>query len=188
MDFIVKLPPSHGYDSIWVVCNHMTQAAHFIPICESMDTLELSCLYLDQVFHHHGFPQAIVSNRGSIFVLSFFTELMKICGTKMKPSTAFHSQTDGHTKQTNQTLETYLCTYCSYQQDDWVDYLALAKFFFNNTINSSTQQTPFFANVGLHPNFDITITEQSTNPSAVELTTRLSIICEELQADDRTEI
>ena len=90
MDFIVKLPPLHSYDSIWVVCNHMTQAAHFIPICESMDAPELSHLYLDQVFCHHGFPQAIVSDRGSIFVSSFFTELMKICSTKMKPSTAFH--------------------------------------------------------------------------------------------------
>ena len=47
MYFIVKLPPSHGYDSIWVVCDCMTQAAHFIPIHESMDTPELSCLYLD---------------------------------------------------------------------------------------------------------------------------------------------
>ena len=31
MDFIVKLPQSHGYNSIWVVCDHMTQAAHFAP-------------------------------------------------------------------------------------------------------------------------------------------------------------
>ena len=61
--------------------------------------------------------------------------------------------------------------------------MALAEFVFNNTINSSTQQTPFFANVGFHPNFDITITERSTNPSAVDLTTRLSIIRKELQAE-----
>ena len=96
-----------------VVCNCVTQATHFIHICGSMDAPELSCLYLDQVFCHHGFPQAIVSDRGSIFILSFFTELMKICGTKMKPSTAFHPQTDGLTEQTNQTLEMYLHTYCS---------------------------------------------------------------------------
>ena len=63
------------------------------------------------------------------------------------------------------------------------NYLALAKFVFNNTVTSSTQQTPFFANVGFHPNFNIIITKWSTNPSAVELTTQLSIICEELQAE-----
>ena len=56
MDFIVKLPPSHGYDSIWVICDHLTRAAHFVPICESMDAPELSRLFMDHVFCHHGFP------------------------------------------------------------------------------------------------------------------------------------
>ena len=169
MDFIVKLPLSHCYDSIWVVCDHLIRAAHFIPICKSMDAPELSCLFMDRIFHHHGFPQAIVSDCGSIFVLSFFMQLMKICGTKMKPSMAFHPQTDSLTERTNQTLKTYLQAFCSYQQDDWVDYLALAEFVFN-TLNSSTQQTPFFANIGFHPDFDIVITEWTTNPTAVELT------------------
>ena len=77
----------------------MTRAAHFIPIQETMDAPEISWLYMDHAFHHHGFPQAIVSDQGSIFISSFFTQLMKICGTKMKPSTVFHPQTDGPTKQ-----------------------------------------------------------------------------------------
>ena len=158
----------------------MMRAAHFIPIHESMDAPELSCLFIDCIFHYHGFPQAIISDQGSIFISSFFTQLMKICGIKMKPSTAFHPQTDGLMEQTNQTLEIYLHAFCSYQQDDWVDYLALAKFVFNNTLNSSTQQTPFFVNIGYHPNFDIVITEQTTNPSATELTKHLEIIHEEL--------
>ena len=183
MDFIVKLPPSHGYDSIWVICDRMTRAAHFIPTCESMDAPQLARLFLDRVFRHHGFPQAIISDRGSVFISSFFTNLMKICGVKMKPSTAYHPQTDGLIERTNQTLETYLRTFCSYQQDDWVDYLALAEFSFNNSINSSTQQTPFFANLGYHPNFDIAITDRTTNPSATDLATRLDIIHSELRAE-----
>lgn len=108
---------------------------------------------------------------------------MKLCGTKMKPSTAYHPQTDGLTERTNQTLETYLRVFCSYQQDDWVDYLALAEFCFNNTINSSTQQTPFFANLGYHPDFDIKITERTTNPSSTKLADRLDTILSELRAE-----
>ena len=183
MDFIVKLPPSHGYDSIWVVCDRMTRAAHFVPIRESMDAPELSRLFLDRIFRHHGFPHAIVSDRGTVFISSFFTQLMKACGTKMKPSTSFHPQTDGLTERTNQTLETYLRAFCSYQQDDWVDYLALAEFVFNNTVNSSMQQTPFCANMGYHPDFDIVITERTTNPSSTELAGRLEIIRDELRAE-----
>ena len=72
---------------------------------------------------------------------------------------------------------------CSYQQDDWVDYLTLAEFTFNNTLNTSTQQTPFFTNISYHPNFNMVITEHSTNPSATELTTWLEVIHKELQAE-----
>ena len=62
MDFIVKLSQSHGFDSIWVICDRMTRAAHFVPIRESMDAPELAHLFIDHVFCHHGFPQAIVSD------------------------------------------------------------------------------------------------------------------------------
>lgn len=108
---------------------------------------------------------------------------MKLCGTKMKTSTAYHPQTDGLTERTNQTLETYLRSYCSYQQDDWVDYLALAEFTFNNSTNSSTQVTPFFAGTAQHPKFDPMITDRSTNPSASELADRLDQIHAELRAE-----
>ena len=49
--------------------------------------------------------------------------------------------------------------------------------------NSSTQQTPFFANLGYHPTFDINITDRTTNPSATDLATRLKIIQSELRAE-----
>jgi hypothetical protein len=33
MDFIVGLPrTSHGYNSIWVIVDHLTKSAHFIPV------------------------------------------------------------------------------------------------------------------------------------------------------------
>jgi len=108
---------------------------------------------------------------------------MKLIDVKLKPSTAYHPQTDGLTKHTNQTLETYLRAYCSYQQDDWVDYLPLAEFAFNNLVNSSTQQTPFFANLGFHPTFEPRITERSSVPAAANLAERLDIIHAELRAE-----
>jgi hypothetical protein len=161
----------------------MTRASHFIPIRESMDAPELACLYLDRIFCYHGFPHSIISDCGSIFVSSFLMELIKLCGTKMKPSTAYYPQTDGLTECTNQTLEGFLRMYCSYQQDDWVNYLALAEFSFNNAKNTSTQQTPFFANLGYHPTFSPIISTCSMNPAASEFATRLENIHAELRAE-----
>jgi hypothetical protein len=151
MDFIVKLPISHGFDSIFVICDHLTRAAHFIPCRESMSAPEFAYLFLDHVFRPHGLPRSIVSNRGSVFVSNFWKELTRLLAIDARYSTAYHSQMDGLTEHTNQTLETYLHTYCSYQQDDWVDYLPLAEFSFNSSENTSTHSTPFYANLGFNP-------------------------------------
>jgi hypothetical protein len=169
MDFIVKLPTSHKYDSIWVVCDRLTRYSHFIPCQETLTAPDLAWLFLDRIFRLHGLPDSIVSDRGSIFISKFWSELTSLLKIDTHTSTAYHPQTDGLTERTNQTLETYLRAYCSYQQDDWVDYLPLAEFAFNNLENSSTHQTPFFANYAFHPSFEPQITERSTVPAAADL-------------------
>ena len=52
------------------------------------------------------------------------------------------------------------------KQEDWVDFLALAEFAYNNSIHASTKVSPFFANYGFHPRFNISIPANSVNPSA----------------------
>src|SRR5690606_25963608 len=52
-------------------------------------------------------------------------------------------------------LEQYLRGYCNYLQDDWIDWLAMAEFAYNNTISAEIGNiTPFFANYGYHPRFE----------------------------------
>ncbi|OJT10654.1 Transposon Tf2-12 polyprotein [Trametes pubescens] len=183
MDHIVKLPPSHGFDSVWVVCDRLTRYAHFIPCTESSDAPEFAWLFLDRIFRHHGMPESIVSDRGPVFVSRFWNTLTSLLHTKLKYSTAYHPQTDGLTERTNQSLETYLRAYVSTQQDDWVDYLPLAEFAFNNHVNASTKQSPFYANLGYHPTFDPLITPPSvTVPAAGDLAQRLTRIHNECRA------
>ena len=95
MDFIIKLPRCQGHDSIWVVTDRLTRAAHFVPIKESTDSSELTRSFLANISKLHGFPESIVSNRGPTFVPSFFSLLMKLLGSKSTPSTAYHPKTDG---------------------------------------------------------------------------------------------
>jgi len=185
MDFIVKLPLSHGFDSIWVVCDRLTRMAHFIPCCESMSAPDLAWLFLDRIFRYHGLPDSIISDRGSIFVSKFWSELLSLLKIDARASTAYHPQTDGLTERTNQTIETYLRAYCSYQQDDWVDYLPLGEFSFNNLDNSSTNHSPFFANYAFHPTFEPKISERSSVPAAGDLASRLDQIHAELTAELR---
>ena len=156
MDFIVKLPISHGYGSILVVCNRLTCASHFIPCNESMTASELAWLFIDRIFHYHGLPNSIISYCRSLFISKFWKSLTTHLSIDLRHSTAYHPRTDGLTEGTNQTLGTYIRTYCSYQQDDWVDYLPLSEFVFNSAENASTKQTLFFANVGYSPRNSLT--------------------------------
>ena len=64
---------------------------------------------------------------------------------------AYHLQTDGQTECVNQELKLYLKMYIDYRQLDWLEWLALAEFTYNNWEYSLTKMTPFFINTDLNP-------------------------------------
>jgi len=65
-------------------------------------------------------------------------KLYCLLGIKIAASTAYHPQTDGQTEHVNQELEQYLCIFMNERQDDWDEWLPMAKFAYNNHIHSST--------------------------------------------------
>jgi len=76
---------------------------------------------------------------------------MELLQVKLNGSTAFHPETDGQTERVNQTLEQYLRSYCSYQQDDWVSLLPLAEYVYNTLASESSKLSPFEINYGFVP-------------------------------------
>jgi hypothetical protein len=85
----------------------------------------------------------------------FLKRFFKLLGVKVKLSSTFHLETNGKMEWVNQILEQYLQCTSNYHQDNWSDILFVAWFSYNNTMHLTTQQTPLFANHGLHPMFDI---------------------------------
>jgi hypothetical protein len=66
MDIIAGLPRTQaGYDSIWVIVDHLTKVAHFIPVKTTYFGAKLAELYMLTIVCLHGVPKKIVSNRGS---------------------------------------------------------------------------------------------------------------------------
>jgi len=51
----------------------------------------------------------------------------------------------------NQELEQYLRMFVDYHQTNWPEWLAIAKFSYNNNIQKSTKTSPFYANYGFNP-------------------------------------
>ena len=109
MDFVVGLPrTTRGNDSIWVIVDHSTKIAHFIPVKANYGVGKLADLYIEHILRLHGAPQSIVSDRGPQFTAQFWESLHKSMGTELRHSTAFYPQTDGQTKRVNQVLEDLL--------------------------------------------------------------------------------
>jgi hypothetical protein len=59
---------------------------------------------------------------------------------------------DGQMECLNQELEKYLWTYINAQKDDWSEWLSTVEFTYNDTQHSATGYTPFYLNLGWHPN------------------------------------
>ena len=102
MDFIVGLPRTRtGYDSIWVVVDRLTKAAHFIPVKTTYNSAVLAKIYMARIVCLHGVPKKIVSDRGTQFTSHFLQQLHEALGMHLMFSSAYHPQADGQTERTN---------------------------------------------------------------------------------------
>lgn len=95
----------------------------------------------------------------------FWTSVLSHLSILPAPSTTFHPQTDGQVERINALLEDYLRHFVSEEQSDWVTWLPLAEFSYNNTASASTKFTPFFVQQGFYPRFN-SLVASSGIPSA----------------------
>ena len=101
-------PTTKGYNTIWVIMDHLTKSAHFIPVKISYTAKKYAEIYFDRIVTLHGVPLTIVSDRGSVFVSRFWEQLQHYLGTHLLRSSAYHPQTDGQTERVNHVLEDML--------------------------------------------------------------------------------
>src|ERR1700744_4967206 len=105
---------------------------------------------------------------------TFTQELFCILSIQHNPSTAYHPQTDGQSKCSNQKLEQYLCIFTNYHQDNWACLLPLAQYTFNTWPNATTRKAPFELIMGHIPKVHQTIWDTKSPP----LNNRLATIAQ----------
>jgi hypothetical protein len=108
IDMIGPLPKSDNYDLILVIVDRFSKMIHLIPTKTSLSSSKLAEIYKKEVWHLHGIPRRIISDRGPQFTSKFMKELCNALGIEQNLSTAYHPQTDGQTEQINQEVESYL--------------------------------------------------------------------------------
>ena len=81
-------------------------------------------------------------------------KLNNLLGIQTKLSTTYYPQTDGQMERINQELEQYLRVFIDHRQEQWLDWLGMAEFAYNNKIHAATKTLPFKANYGQDPRIE----------------------------------
>lgn len=169
VDYITPLPKcqfqGQAFQHIVSVVCRLTKMRHFIPTV-GLTAEELADAFVSRIYCLHGCPETIISDRGTQFVSEFWRQLSARLNVTLRPSSAYHPQTDGQTERINAIVEQYLRSYVNFAQDDWAKWLPLAEFTSNNAVSETTNVSPFFANYGFNPRLGI----EPTQPAPPDLT------------------
>jgi hypothetical protein len=126
MDFITRLPKSTKQnDAIMVVVEKLRKVVHFIPIKSTCKAIDISIIFMKEIFRLHGMPKEIIFDKDTKFTSNFWKSLFVGFETKMLFSTAYHPQTDGQTELLNEVINDMLRMHVMHQPKKWEDYLPL---------------------------------------------------------------
>jgi hypothetical protein len=149
MDFITKLPKTNKkHDSIMVVVDKLTKAAHFIPVKLTHKASNIVDVYMREIDRLHGIPKTIMSDKDPKFTSKFWKGLFNGSGTNLNFSTTYHPESDGQIKRVNQVIEDMLRMYVMDKPSKWEDYIHLVEFSYNNGYQTSLNMSPFEALYG----------------------------------------
>ena len=152
VDFVTQLPVTDaGYDAVAVFCDKLSKMVHLAPTHSEVTAQQTAHLFMQHVWRLHGTPARLISDRGTQFSAALFREIMTQLGVQQSMSSAFHPETDGQTERVNRVMEEVLRHYVNPVQSDWDRWLPCVEFAINNAVHSSTKETPFFLNYGIHP-------------------------------------
>ncbi len=167
LDLITDLPrTTSGVDAIVTFTDRLSKRVHLAATTKTVTAAGMARLFIDRVFVLHGIPRVLVSDRDPRFTSDLWGEVFRLLDTRLSMSTANHPQTDGQSESTNKTVEQVLRAFANYRMDNWDSVLALAEFAINDSKQSSTGVSPFFADVGQHPLTPATLLVPTTTAPA----------------------
>ena len=104
MDFVTGLRiltncKEESYYSILVIINWLTKMLYYKLVKVTINAPGLAEVILVKIVWHHGLPDLIISDRGSLLTLKFWLLLCYFLSIKRRLLTAFYPQTNSQTKQ-----------------------------------------------------------------------------------------
>jgi hypothetical protein len=155
MDFITLLPKrARGNAGLFVVVERLSKIIRIATTPANMDAPEVARLLHTHVYRHHGLPLEIISDRDPIFMSKFWTTLFGMLCVMLRPSSAYHPETDGQTGVVNRKVEEILRCFVNNNQSNWDIFFIDLDFAYNSAPHSTTTLSPFFLTYGTEPRGD----------------------------------
>ena len=105
MDFITDFPFSikSGVKVLLVIMDRLNKGVILIPIL-SVFTPAVAAAFMERYVLYHGFPKAIINNKGTQFTSAVWAIICEALGIKRRLSLVYHPETDGTTERANQVI------------------------------------------------------------------------------------
>jgi RNase H-like domain found in reverse transcriptase/Reverse transcriptase (RNA-dependent DNA polymerase)/Integrase zinc binding domain/Retroviral aspartyl protease/Chromo (CHRromatin Organisation MOdifier) domain len=169
MDFITPLPKTaRGNAGLFVVVDRLSKLIRIAATPATVDAPEVARLFHTHVYRNHGLPLEIISDRDPIFMSKFWTTLFGMLCVKLRPSSAYHPETDGQTEVVNRKVEEILRCFVNNNQSNWDLFLIDLEFAYNSAPHSSTTLSPFYLTYGSEPRGTPFGMAHTSNPAATD--------------------
>uniref|UniRef100_A0A914EPM1 RNA-directed DNA polymerase n=1 Tax=Acrobeloides nanus TaxID=290746 RepID=A0A914EPM1_9BILA len=104
-----------------------------------------------KIFCIYGIPDTLASDRGKEFLNEVMTNLSQMMGFKQIHTSAYCPASNGQAERFNANIVNMLATFVNKAGNNWTDYLSLVTAAYNATVNTITNETPFFIMHGFDP-------------------------------------
>ena len=157
MNFIIKLPKSKDatmkeeYNAILVIVDWLMKYFHIVVFKEKYTAEQLKHIVMNRLIRYHRIPKKITSDRDKLFTSNYWKTLIPLLETKLRMSTAYHSEINEQTERMNQSLEQYLRHYINTAQNNWVSLLSMTQLALNFKESDTMKTSSFFVNFRKEP-------------------------------------
>ena len=135
MDLITGLPESDGFTQAVIVVDRLSKKIFGIALPTKLTALDLIDKLYKEIFHEHGIPMQIISDRDTKMTSAVWRNFFKTIGCQLTMSYSYHQRFDGQTEVYNRVIEQVLRCYINYNQDNWSQLLPYVLSSINNSVD-----------------------------------------------------
>jgi len=158
---------SDGYKYILVCIDYFTNWVEAHPL-RTITAPEVCNAFYVVIISRHGAPEKVITDLGTQFTSSTFSELCRTFNIDKLESTAYHHQTNGKVERFNRFLLQAMSLMVNREQSNWNKILNNCLFTYRISTNRSIDETPFHMLYGRNCNLPNDLKFSTMNKTAYD--------------------